>query len=150
MKKIIRLTESDLHNLVQRSVVRILQEDNSFLLQLIAQSIIQQKQLDVNVGENDGEFRLQGDKFAYITFEVDCDPYMQQGMRSSSYDVPDDPDEIIDNPTVVVNSIDYCDGEGECIQIHDNGLVKQALEKIINVDYTNYDVPTEGDYFNEY
>ena len=150
MKKIIRLTESDLHNLVQRSVVRILQEDNSFLLQLIAQSIIQQKQLDVNVGENDGEFRLQGDKFAYITFEVDCDPYMQQGMRSSSYDVPNDPDKIIDKPTVVVNSIDYCDGEGECIQIHDNGLVKQALEKIINVDYTNYDVPTEGDYFNEY
>ena len=152
MRKIIRLTESDLHNLVQRSVLRILHEqDNNLLLQSIAQSIASQGQLDVTAGENEGEFSLQGGNYAYITYNVECDPYMRQGMRSNSYDVPDDEDEIIDKPTVEVGSIEFCDGEGEgCVQIHDNGIVKKALESVINVDYTDFDVPSEDDYYSEY
>lgn len=152
MKKIIRLTESDLHNLVQRSVLRILREqDNSLLLQSIAQSIASQGQVDVTAGENEGEFFLQDGDYAYITYNVECDPYMRQGMRSSSYDVPDDPDEIIDKPTVEIGSIEYCDSEGEgCIQIYDNGIVKKALESVIRVDYTDFDMPSEDDYYSEY
>ena len=103
MKKIIRLTESELHNLVQRSVQRILREqDERFLLQSIAQSIVQKRSVGAKLGENDGEFRLQDGNYAYITYTVEGDPYMQRGMRSSSRDVPDDPDEIIDNPTVEI------------------------------------------------
>lgn len=149
MKKIIRLTESDLHNIVQHSVARVLQEqqDTNLLLQSIAQSIAQQRKLNVNVGENDSEFRLQGDRFAYITFEVDCDPYMQKGMRSGDYDVPDDADEIIDEPIIEVGSIELCNNEGECIQIHDNGIIKKALESIIDVDYDVNKIPSEEDYF---
>ena len=152
MRKIIRLTESDLHNLVQRSVLKILHEqDNNLLLQSIAQSIASQGQLDVTAGENEGEFYLQGGDYAYITYNVECDPYMQQGMRSNSYDVPNDDDQIIDKPTVEVGSIEFCNRDGEgCIQIHDNGIVKRALESVINVDYTDFDIPSEQDYFSEY
>lgn len=149
MKKIIRLTESELHSLVQCTLTKLLQEqqDNNLLLQTIAQSIIQQGQLDVNPGDNDADFMLQNNMSAYVTFEVLCDPYMMKGMKSYDYDVPDDPDEIIDKPEVEVGSIDYCNGEGECIQIHDNGIVKKALESVINVDYDDYDIPSEEDYF---
>lgn len=153
MKKIIRLTESDLHNLVQRSVQRVLREeqDKNLLLQTIAQSLVQQEQLDANIGENDAEIPLQNGNYAYITYEVESDPYMHQGMKSNSYDVPDDPDEIIDNPIIEVGSIEICNNEGQCFPIHDNGIVKQALENVINIDYSNYDVPSEEDYnFTEY
>ena len=147
MKKIIRLTESDLHNLVQRSVARVLREeqDKNLLLQLLAQSIIQQGEQEVIPGENDAEFQLQGNGYAYVTFEVQCDPYMQRGMKSSSYDVPDDPDEIIDNPTIEIESIDFYNNDGE-FQILDNGIVKKALEKVINVNYDINIIPSEDDY----
>ena len=147
MKKIIRLTESDLHNLVQRSVARVLREeqDKNLLLQLLAQSIIQQGKQEVIPGENDAEFQLQGNGYAYVTFEVQCDPYMQRGMKSSSYDVPDDPDEIIDNPTIEIESIDFYNNDGE-FQILDNGIVKKALEKVINVNYDINIIPSEDDY----
>ena len=149
MKKIIRLTESDLRNIVQHSVVKILQEqqDNNLLLQTIAQSIVQQKRLYVKDGENDADFELQGDRFAHVTFEVLSDPYMQRGMRSSSYDVPDDADEIIDEPTVEIGSIEFCNNDGQCIQIHDNGIVKKALESIMEIDYNFDRIPSEEDYF---
>ncbi len=151
MKKIIRLTESDLRGIVQRSVLRVLQEQNDFglLLQSIAQSIAQKGTIYVNLGENYIDVELQQGNFADINFEVDGDPYLQQGMKSSSYDVPDDPDEIIDNPTVEIESIEFCNRDGEgCVQIHDNGIVKKALESVINVDYTDFDVPSEQDYYS--
>ena len=148
MKKLIRLTESDLHNIIQRSVVKLLREqDEALLLQSIAQSLVQRRSLDALLGENDAEIALQGGNYAYITYEVLGDPYMRKGMRSNDYDVPDDPDEIIDNPTVEVGSIEYCNEDGECIQIHDNGIVKKALERVININYDIYDIPSEEDYF---
>jgi hypothetical protein len=148
MKKIIRLTESELHNLVQRSVQRILREqDESFLLQSIAQAITQQGSIGATLGDCDAEIPLQGGKYAYITYTVEGDPYMQRGMRSSSYDVPDDPDEIIDNPPVEIVSIEVCDDEGQCIQVRDNGIVTQALERTIDIDYDIDRIPSEEDYF---
>ena len=78
MRKIIRLTESDLHNLVQRSVLRILREqDNNLLLQSIAQGLVQQ-QLTASQGENEVEVQLQGDAIAQINFVVESDPYMPE------------------------------------------------------------------------
>ena len=149
MKKIIRLTESELHNLVQRSVQRILREqDESFLLQSIAQAIVQKRSIGATLGECDAEIPLQGGNYAYITYTVEGDPYMQRGMRSSSYDVPDDPDEIIDSPTVEIGSIEVCNDEGQCTPIRDNGIVRQALERTIDIDYSPIDnIPSEEDYF---
>ena len=148
MKKIIRLTESELHNLVQRTARRVIREqDESLLLQTLAQVIVQQRSVGATVGENDAEFQLQGGRYAYITYSVDCDPYMMQGMKSSSYDVPNDSDEIIDKPTVEIGSIEFCDNDGECVQVRDNGIIKQALERTVEIDYNGYDIPNEEDYY---
>lgn len=147
MKKIIRLTESDLHNLIKRSVERILREQggDDLLLQSIAQGLVQQ-QLSVSPGENEAEVELGEDTFAYIKYNVLCSPYLKQGMRSNDYDVPDDPDEIIDEPKVEVIEVDYCQ-DGDCNPIQDNGIIQKALQNNIEVDYSDYNVPSEEDYF---
>jgi hypothetical protein len=149
MKKLIRLTESDLHNLVQRSVLRVLREqDENFLLQSIAQSLVQQR-LVANQGENEIEVQLQGDAIAQITFVVESSPYMRQGMKSSSYDVPDDPDEVVDNPTIEVVEVVVCK-DGDCLPIQDNGIIQQTLQKNVEIDYNGGDIPSEQDYYSEY
>jgi hypothetical protein len=149
MKKIIRLTESDLHNLIQRSVLRVLREqDENFLLQSIAQSLVQQ-QLIANQGRNEIEVRLQGDAIAQIEYVVESDPYIRQDMRSRSYDVPDGSEGIIDNPTIEVVEVVVCK-DGECLPIQDNGIIQQTLEKNVEIDYSGGDIPSEQDYFSEY
>lgn len=147
MKRIIRLTESDLHNLIQRSVERILREQggDDLLLQSIAQGLVQQ-QLSVSPGENEAEVELGEDTFAYVRYNVLCSPYLKQGMRSNDYDVPDDPDEIIDEPEAEVIEVDYCQ-DGDCNPIQDNGIIQKALQNNIEVDYSDYNVPSEEDYF---
>lgn len=148
MKKIIRLTESDLHNLIQRSVKRVLREqDETLLLQNIAQTIAQKNWagLDVNMGENDYDFKLQNGLSVYITYEVSSDPYVKQGKRNSSYE--ECQDEVIDNPTVEILSLEVTNKDGEYVPIQDNGIVKQALENTIKVDYGGYDIPSEEEYF---
>lgn len=149
MKKLIRLTESDLHSLVQRSVLRVLREqDENFLLQSIAQSLVQQR-LVANQGENEIEVQLQGDAIAQIAFVVESSPYMRQGMKSSSYDVPDDPDEVVDNPTIEVVEVVVCK-DGDCLPIQDNGIIQQTLQKNVEIDYNGGDIPSEQDYYSEY
>lgn len=147
MKKIIRLTESDLHNFIKRSVERILREQggDDLLLQSIAQGLVQQ-QLSVSPGENEAEVELGEDTFAYVKYNVLCSPYLKQGMRSNDYDVPDDPDEIIDELEVEVIEVDYCQ-DGDCNPIQDNGIIQKALQNNIEVDYSDYNVPSEEDYF---
>ena len=147
MKRIIRLTESDLHNLIKRSVERILREQggDDLLLQSIAQGLVQQ-QLSVSPGENEAEVELGEDTFAYVKYNVLCSPYLKQGMRSHDYDVPDDPDAIIDEPEVEVIEVDYCQ-DGDCNPIQDNGIIQKALQNNIEVDYSDYNVPSEEDYF---
>lgn len=147
MKRIIRLTESDLHNFIKRSVERILREQggDGLLLQSIAQGLVQQ-QLSVSPGENEAEVELGEDTFAYVKYNVLCSPYLKQGMRSNDYDVLDDPDEIIDEPEVEVIEVDYCQ-DGDCNPIQDNGIIQKALQNNIEVDYSDYNVPSEEDYF---
>ena len=147
MKKLIRLTESDLHNFIKRSVERILREQggDDLLLQSIAQGLVQQ-QLSVSPGENEAEVELGEDTFAYVKYNVLCSPYLKQGMRSNDYDVPDDPDEIIDELEVEVIEVDYCQ-DGDCNPIQDNGIIQKALQNNIEVDYSDYNVPSEEDYF---
>jgi len=148
MRKIIRLTESDLHNLVQRSVERILREqDDTFLLQDIAQYIVQRGEIDVNPGENDLEVELQDGRLVYIKYNVLCNPYLHQGMKSSDYDVPDDPDEIIDDWDVEIIDICLFDYDDNEVTINDNGIVRESLKRVLQIDYSNYDVPSEKEFF---
>ena len=147
-KVIYRLTESELRKIINESARRIIKEENdSFMLQVVAQTIIQKGKLTAYLGENDAEFDIQGGKYAYITFEVDGNPYVKQGMKSGSYDVPDDNDEIVDEPTVMVNSISISDEDGHGVQLRDNGIVKNALEKVIEIDYNGMDIPNQDDYY---
>lgn len=149
MKKIIRLTESDLHNIVRNSVLRVLREqDDTMLLQIIAQALADQRQ-EAKPGDNEARVELEGDNFAYIDYNVLCDPYMRQGMKSQSYDVPDDADEIIDDVEIEVTEVGYCQ-DGECRIIEDNGIIKKALENAVEIDYDGQDIPSEEDYFSEY
>ena len=149
MKKIIRLTESDLRGIVQRSVLRVLQEQNDFglLLQTIAQSIAQESTIDVNLGENEQEVQLEDGRLAFVTYDVQCSPYLRQGMKSNDYDVPDDPDEIIDDWDVEIIDICLYDYDDNEVTINDNGIVKESLKRVLQIDYSNYDVPSEEDYF---
>ena len=148
MKKIIRLTESDLHNLIQRSVERVLREQgDALLLQDIAQCIVQKGEIDVNPGENDLEVELQDGRLAYIKYNVLCSPYLRQGMKSYDYDVPDDPDEIIDDWDVEIIDICLYDYDDNEVTINDNGIVRESLKRVLQIDYSNYDVPSEEDYF---
>jgi hypothetical protein len=152
MRKIIRLTESDLRGIVQRSVLRVLQEQNDFglLLQSIAQSIVQKNEIDVNPGENDLDLELQDGRLVYIKYNVLCNPYLRQGMKSSDYDVPDDPDEIIDDWDVEIIDICLYDYDNNEVTINDNGIVRESLKRVLQIDYSNYDVPSEDDYYSEY
>lgn len=149
MKKIIRLTESDLRGIVQRSVLRVLQEQNDFglLLQTIAQCIVQKGEINVSPGENDLEVELQDGRLVYIKYNVLCNPYLRQGMKSSDYDVPDDPDEIIDDWDVEVIDIYLCDYDDNEVTINDNGIVRESLKRVLQIDYSDYDVPSEKEFF---
>lgn len=149
MKKIIRLTESDLRGIVQRSVLRVLQEQNDFglLLQDIAQCIVQKGEIDVKPGENNLEVELRDGRLAYVTYDVQCSPYLRQGMKSNDYDVPDDPDEIIDDWDVEIIDICLYDYDDNEVTIDDNGIVRDSIKRVLQIDYSNYDVPSEEDYF---
>ena len=147
-KVVIRLTESELKKMVNESVARVLKEhDDSFILQIIAQQLAQKGKIYAVNGENETEVELGNDKSADIIFNVESDPYMMKGMRSSSYDVPDDPNEIMDNPVIQVIKIDVWMNGGEySYQVNDNGIVAKTLKNIIEMDYSNTDIPSEEDY----
>lgn len=148
MKKVIRLTESDLHNLIQRSVLRVLHEENdTLLLQDIAQSIADKNEIIMSQGRNDIEVELRDGRLVYIEYNVVSDPYLEKGMESGDYDVPDDSDEIIDDYDIEVNDIVLYDYDDNEVTINDNGIVKEALLSVSQIDYDRYDIPNEEDYF---
>lgn len=153
MKKvIIRLTENELKKIINESVIRILkEEDSSFVLQIIAQQLSQKGKISAQDGdENTVEVELTNGETAYIDFNVESNPYIQQGMSSNSRDVPDDADEIIDSPKVQVEAIEiWTDDGAKSYQIQDNGIVARTLENIIEIDYDTMDIPSEKD-FNYY
>ena len=147
-KVIIRLTESDLHRIVNESVTRILKEqDDSFILQVVAQQLAQKGSIHAVNGTNDTDVELGNGKTAYIEFTVESYPYVQKGMGSGSYDVPSDADEIIDSPSVYVDKVEiWMNGGENSYPLEDNGIIAKTLEKVIEIDYSGMDVPNEDDY----
>ena len=146
MKKIFRLTESELKGLVSESVQRILMEHEGekMLLQVIAQGIVSKGTLECTNGTNETEVALGEDEFASITYEVISSPYFKKSGRRSTYEMPDD--EIVDDIEIQSVSIFHCI-DGECNEIYDDGLVKAALEKTVVMSYDTTRIPSEDEYF---
>ena len=137
MKKIIRLTESDLHNMIKHSVKKILKEENETLfLQSIAQSIVNGEKIDANLEDNEIEVEVQ-DYLININFDVEPNVHYVPGSRSLDRDVPDDASEIVEDglPKVYVKQIIYYDDYNDEHVIQDNGIVANALAKKIVLDY---------------
>ncbi len=156
MKKIIRLTESELHGIIMNAVKKVLRESNEGqqFFQAIANGInTQWNPRYLTPGNNEIEISLGEDTTAYIDFELVCDPYKSGGARSNSYDVPDDPDEIVDEPKVEITSIIiYFDNGDSEQQITDNGIIQNAVQNKIDnggvrIEYDWGRVPSEEDYF---
>jgi hypothetical protein len=156
MKKIIRLTESELHGIVMNAVKRVLREsgEDQQLINAIVNGINTQWNPGYwTPGDNEIEISLGEDTTAYIDFELVCDPYKSGGARSNSYDVPDDQKEISDKPTVyITNSVVYFDGGGREQQITDNGIIQNSVQNKIDnggvrIEYDWGSVPSEEDYF---
>lgn len=142
MRNLTRLTYSDLSRIITESVRRVMLESNdALLLQQVAQQIASSGYLTATVGTNETEVSIPGGD-CYIDFTVHSNARVRRGMRSSSIDVPDDPDEVIDDFTVSVDGIDFCSG-GDCRNIQDNGLVARALENVVDIEYDMESLPSE-------
>ena len=151
-KIVIRLTESELKKIINESVSRILkEEDDSFILQTIAQEVTQNGVIYAKNGENETEVELEGGRLVIITFDVESDPYIEPGVKSMDYDVPNDPDEIIDEPTVTVTSMEVYDNEGDSLgSLQDNGIVAKAIENELEMEYDDSYIPSREEHFNDY
>lgn len=156
MKKIIRLTESELHGIIMNAVKKVLRESNEEqqFFQAIANGInTQWNPRYLTPGDNEIDIDLDENTTAYIDFELVCDPYVRRGMRSYDYDVPDDPDEIVDEPKVeITNIVIYFDNGDSEQQITDNGFIQNAIQNKVDnggieIEYDWDRVPSEEDYF---
>ena len=155
MKKIIRLTESDLHNIIKHSVKKILKEekDKTLILQSIAQKIANGGKISAKFEDNEIELDID-DNIVYISFDASPKIHYEPAYRSNNRDVPDDPAEIVEDapPTVHINSITYYNDYNDGINILDNGIVKQALENKIEMEYDDdiYDYFEDDGYYDEW
>jgi hypothetical protein len=74
-------------------------------------------------------------------------------MKSNYYDVPDDPDEIVDEPKVEITSIViYFEDTDSERQITDNGVIQNAIQSKVDnggikIEYDLGGIPSEEDYF---
>lgn len=134
---ILRLTESDLRELISSTVSKILREDidNNALLGNIVEKL-SAMDIDAKEGSNDIEVPLDdnADNIAFITFEVEDRRYMSPGRN-----VPDYPDEVEGDYDVYVTEIVLYDEFNNEIQIQDNGMVASALKSLVNVGIDNLD-----------
>lgn len=142
MKKIIRLTESDLHNIIQGSVKRILREhDETLLLQSIAQALANENEIYARKGENDVEVEIGNGMTAYIDFTLYSDPYRTDDTR-------DVQGTLEDNPSIDVDNIVVYDEDDNEINLQDNGIIRDAILAKMDIEYDG-DVPSEREYYDE-
>jgi hypothetical protein len=151
MRKIIRLTESDLHNMVRNALKGVLRESNDRFVPLIAKAVEEQWEPEtLTPGENEIDVEPTRNMSVFITFNLVCNPYIQPGMRSQSRDVPDDPDEIVDEPKVKITQISMYLDENEKVGITDDGTIQSVIQEKVNNAEIKYDwnrVPSREEFF---
>lgn len=147
-KKIIRLTENDLHNIIENVVNRMLKEDVQldnfdYVSDILNASHIGKCDIKFsNSTYGEGELEVIGE--SGINYNIKCfitGKYIK-GMKSQDYDVPDDYDET--NETINEVEITYYDeNTNEWVElpeeIEDNESIKDMLINHINFDWSDYD-----------
>lgn len=129
-KKVFRLTENDLQNIIKNTVNRILNEDfipqvtNSFDYK---NDILQGKIDKCRVNWNDDECMIEayGVSGAFYNIYVSFSCNVDRGMQSTSYDVPDDPWET----EVIIRNLEIIRWDNET-----NEEEKLPYEKDVNFE----------------
>lgn len=144
MKKF-RLTESDLKSIISESVKYILNEqaDNNKILSAIVDALTKLGRVPASNGKNDVEVALDDEDniIAHIDFIVNDDRSIVPGMKGDwGRYIPDDPDEIEGDINVEIANIsivDYGKGVYNLDEVPDNGMVRDALKSLVDVELEN-------------
>ena len=157
-KTVLRLTETDLTNLVNSMVNKMLRETiEDVEIEVtpgdIAQAIIDEAGGDKPVspeGKDCFELMEIGDSVAEVTFTYSVNIYVTPGHEYGYYDLPDDP-EVNEVSKPEVDEV-FIEVNGE--QMEDDGTVADTIQDLFNkgilyVDTSEIDAfPTQDDYYN--
>lgn len=139
----IRLTESDLKNLISSTVKRILKEevnDSSILSRIVER--LTNIDVPASGGENSVEVPLddEGNVIAFIDYEIKDNRYLNQ------VEAPDGPLDNIegDFELYITNMVIYDENDNET-PIEDNGMVTNALKELVNLDDSDLDYNIQDD-----
>jgi hypothetical protein len=139
----IRLTESDLKNIIYSTVEKILKEeiDNNSILSRIVDRL---SNMDVSAsnGSNSVEVPLddEGNVIAFIDYEINDKRYL------NNVEAPDGPLNDIegDFELYITDMVIYDENDNET-PIEDNGMVTNALKELVNLDDSDLDYAIEDD-----
>ena len=139
----IRLTESDLKNIIYSTVEKILKEeiDNNSILSRIVDRL---SNMDVSAsnGSNSVEVPLddEGNVIVFIDYEINDKRYL------NNVEAPDGPLNDIegDFELYITDMVIYDENDNET-PIEDNGMVTNALKELVNLDDSDLDYAIEDD-----
>lgn len=118
MKKIIRLTENDLHSIVKNTLKKVIKESNNEPLDITESFISAIFDAQYYWETFDEGWHREIDVYNELgeTFTFDLYIYREitPGRPSHDYDVPDDPDEV--RVELEIDNVKYYDSEGDEIQ----------------------------------
>lgn len=147
-KKIIRLTENDLHNIIENVVNRMLKEDVQldnfdYVNDILNASYIGSCDIKFsNSTYGEGELEVIGE--SGINYNIKCFVTGEYtiGMKSQDYDVPDDYDET-DEKISDLEITYYDEDTNEWVElsreIEDNEDIKYMVMNHIKFDWSDYD-----------
>jgi len=142
-KQIIRLTESDLHNIIKESVQKVLSEgfntpsNDSMYLDLIADGLqyISKEEIENNpdnvIVPLSDDYDENGKNIAIISCDFSDNRMLRHGWRSNDRDLPDDPDEFEGECNVVINKIVIFDDNYNSLELYDDGRIRDAIKEIV-------------------
>lgn len=132
MKKVIRMCESELHELVGNAARKVIKEmDETALISEIAKKILEKGNVDAKEGENDLEVMLDNGTPVYINYEIIDHTVIRRDRWSENPN-----DEIVnDDYELYVYDIDV----NEELHSDIDDMVKNALLKVVSVEHTTFE-----------
>lgn len=132
MKKVIRMCESELHELVGNAARKVIKEmDETALISEIAKKILAKGNVDAKEGENDLEVMLDNGTPVYINYEIIDHTVIRRDRWSENPN-----DEIVnDDYELYVYDIDV----NEELHSDIDDMVKNALLKVVSVEHTTFE-----------